>query len=558
MKKLLYILGAIVVLLLLVVAILPFVIDVNRFRPDIERLMSEALNRKVTIGNIRLSLLSGGVGVDDLSISDDPAFSKNPFLSAKAVTIGVEMQPLIFSRTLHVTGLTIDQPEVTLLRNATGVWNFSTLGASPAGQKPAPATAPSQRGGSSDMTQGLAIQKFEIKNGAVNVGYAGANARLRKYDQLNLTASNLSYSSQFPFEMSLATPAGGQVSLKGQAGPINQTDTQKTPLNTSLQVKHLDLGATGFVDPASGIAGIIDFSGTLQSDGGKVTTKGTATATKLQLVPGSSPAGQPVQLAYETVYQIAGQSGTLQTGDVIVGKAVAHLTGTYKTEGETTSLNMKLKASNMPATDLTSVLPALGVTLPPGATLKDGSLNANLTIAGPVNRLTMVGPISLNNGKLAGFDLGSKMKGLATFAGISNTADTVIQTLASDLTMGTDGIRADNFNLVVPSIGSMTGNGTISPKQELNFKMAAKLGNASSPMGALTSIVGGGQKGAGIPFRIQGTTSSPVFVPDLAGLAGNLGGNLGNSAASGGKAALPTGKDLGEALGGLFGRKKSQ
>ena len=108
MKKLLYILGAIVVLLLLVIAILPFVIDVNRFRPDIERLMSEALNRKVTIGNIRLSLLSGGVGVDDLSISDDPAFSKNPFLSAKAVTIGVEMQPLIFSRTLHVTGLTID------------------------------------------------------------------------------------------------------------------------------------------------------------------------------------------------------------------------------------------------------------------------------------------------------------------------------------------------------------------------------------------------------------------------------------------------------------------
>jgi AsmA protein len=239
-----------------------------------------------------------------------------------------------------------------------------------------------------------------------------------------------------------------------------------------------------------------------------------------------------------------------------VGKALAQLTGTYKTAGETTSVQMKLRGNNMPATDVSSLLPALGVILPPGAALKEGTLNADLTISGPVDRLVTSGPVSLTNAKLTGFDLGSKMKVLSKFAGIPSGADTVIQTLASDLRVATDGIRADNFNLVVPSIGSLSGDGTISPKQELNFKMSAKLGNAASPLGALTSLAGlagGGQKsGAGIPFRIQGTTSNPVFVPDLAGIAGGIAGQ----AASGGKVVVPGGKDLGEALGGLFGRKK--
>ena len=139
MKKIVYIVGGIIVLLLAAIVILPFVIDVNRFRPDIERLMGEALNRKVSIGNIQLSILSGGVAVADLTIADDPAFSRDAFLTAKSVTVGVEMWPLIMSRVLNVTGLTIDEPQATLLRNGAGTWNFSTIGASPSGARPAPA-----------------------------------------------------------------------------------------------------------------------------------------------------------------------------------------------------------------------------------------------------------------------------------------------------------------------------------------------------------------------------------------------------------------------------------
>jgi uncharacterized protein involved in outer membrane biogenesis len=52
-RKVIYIVGGIVIVLLLVAVILPFVIDANRFRPEIESSLNSALNRKVDIGNIR-------------------------------------------------------------------------------------------------------------------------------------------------------------------------------------------------------------------------------------------------------------------------------------------------------------------------------------------------------------------------------------------------------------------------------------------------------------------------------------------------------------------------
>jgi AsmA protein len=551
-KKLIYIAGGIVVLLLLVVLILPFMIDGNQYRPTIESMMTDALHRKVDIGNIRLSILSGGVSVDNLAIADDPAFGSEPFLKTKEVTVGVELIPLIFSRTLHVTGLTIVQPEVTLLRSNSGTWNFSSLGAG--------GSSPSSTG--SSAATGLSIQKFTIRNGTLAVGNVGASSKMHRYDQVNLESSDLSYTTEFPFSLTAKTAGNGSVTLKGKAGPLNETNLAATPVDASLDVKNLDLAGTGFVEPSSGIAGLVDFSGTLNSDGKQMTSKGTATATKLQLVPGAMPAGQPVKVDYETEYQLTPQTGTLKQGDVSVGKALAQLTGTYVTMGDTTSLQLKLTGNNMPATDIVTLLPALNVSLPKGASLKEGTINLNMTISGPVNRLVTAGPVSVSNAKLTGFDLASQMKGLASFAGIPNSSDTVIQTLSSTLRVANEGMRADNFNLVVPAIGSMTGNGTINSNQALDFKMVAKLGNAASPLGAISSLAsfgsGQGSKG-GIPFHIGGTTSDPKFMPDLAGLAGGLAGGAGSGlagdAASAGKALAPAGGDLGKTLGGLFGKK---
>jgi len=119
--------GIVVAILIVIVLVLPFLINVNTFRPRIESELTNALGRKVAVGNLSLSLWSGSLAADDIAIADDPGFSTSPFIKAKSLDVGVEIIPLILSKTLHVTDLTLSQPQVALLRDRSGKWNFYTL-----------------------------------------------------------------------------------------------------------------------------------------------------------------------------------------------------------------------------------------------------------------------------------------------------------------------------------------------------------------------------------------------------------------------------------------------
>src|SRR5215470_3470112 len=117
MKKIGIIVGAIVALLIVIVLLVPLFINVDSFRPGVEQKLSASLGRTVKIGNISASLLSGGAKADNITISDDPAFSRKPFLQASSLEIGLELMPLIFSRQFKLQSLTIDKPEITLIKN---------------------------------------------------------------------------------------------------------------------------------------------------------------------------------------------------------------------------------------------------------------------------------------------------------------------------------------------------------------------------------------------------------------------------------------------------------
>ena len=132
MGRTLKIVAIVVGVLIVIVLVAPFLIPVNQFRSTIEAKASAALGRKVEVGNLSLSLFSGGLGADNLSIADDPKYSNSPFLTAKSVKVGVEIMPLILSKTLNVNEIVIDSPQVALIRDAAGEWNYSSLGASAA------------------------------------------------------------------------------------------------------------------------------------------------------------------------------------------------------------------------------------------------------------------------------------------------------------------------------------------------------------------------------------------------------------------------------------------
>jgi AsmA protein len=137
--------------------------------------------------------------------------------------------------------------------------------------------------------------------------------------------------------------------------------------------------------------------------------------------------------------------------------------------------------------------------------------------------------------------------------------------------MAPDGLKAENFVAVLPTVGNLTGAGTVDSKNALDFKMVATLtsalGEVATPVsdvsGILGKAMGGGggcKSGTAVPFQIQGTTTEPKFIPDVGGLAAGLfksqlgcAGSLGTGA---GKDAAIAPEDAVKALGGLFKKKK--
>jgi AsmA protein len=349
--------------------------------------------------------------------------------------------------------------------------------------------------------------------------------KVRTYQNVDLESSDLSYATQFPFKLTADTPGGGKVKLEGKAGPVNATDASQTPVNATIGVEGLDLQATGFIEPSSGVGGSVDFNGDLVSNGQQMTSKGTAKASKLELAPNSSPATVPINLDYATTYDLKSRSGTLTEGEVHIGKAVANLGGTFDASGDSITVQMKMEGKSMPVPDLEGVLPAIGVNLPSGASLKSGTLDATLAITGPLDKLTITGPVDLSNAKLAGFDLKGKLGALASFAGLGGgeSSNTEIQTLSATLRVDAQGTHFQNLNLVVPSFGAMTGNGNVSTKKQLDCHLVAKLptGSMAGALGSAISQLAGGAASGGIPFKVTGTTSSPRFEPDFGGRSGN-------------------------------------
>ena len=509
MKRLFIIAGIIVGVLVLGLVLAPLFINVDSFRPDLEQRASAALNRKVTIGKLEASIFSGGASAENISIADDPAFNKGPFLQASSLKVGLRLFPLIFSRQLSITSITVDKPEIVLLRNAAGKWNYSSFGAS-SPQNSAPST-----GGSAPE---FSVDTFEITNGKVSVGQGGARGagKERNYQNVHLTAHNISLTSAMPFSLTAATPGGGSLKLDGTAGPLDREDSARTPLDAQVTLEHLDMGTTGFVDPSSGLAGKLDFDGKIHSDGRKMHAEGKAKGDSLVLVKGGTPAKTPVTLDYKGDYALESNTGDV-TADVHVGKSTATASGTVDAHGQDAIAHLKLHGKDMAMTDIATLFPALGVVLPSGASIQGGIANVDMTAEGPFDRLVITGPLTISNTHLTGYNLAGKLGALAALTGLKPSDDTLIQTASSGVRVAPEGIRADNILIDVPSIGSLTGNGTINSSNIMDFPMVMKLsGSAGNMLGGVGTLMSGG-KGDGIPFVVQGKTSNPEFRPSFGG-----------------------------------------
>jgi len=100
-----------------------------------------------------------------------------------------------------------------------------------------------------------------------------------------------------------------------------------------------------------------------------------------------------------------------------------------------------------------------------------------------------------------------------------------------------DGAAAREITLVVPSIGNLNGEGTVSPANQLDFRLRANVHT-----GGLLAVV----DNTPIPITVQGTCADPIFRPDVKAVVAEKVKSLEGDAA----------KAAGGLIRGLLGGKK--
>jgi AsmA protein len=522
MKRWAKVLFAIVGLVVVWVASIPLFVNANTFRPAIEKQLTTTLGRSVKLGDLGVSLFSGGLVAKDLSIADDPGFSAAPFLTAKELRVGVSLRLLIFSHQVSLRSFQIKSPQIAVIRAANGMWNFSSIGRRAASMDVAAGISK----GSEPEFSNLSVGLITIEGGRAVITSSPAHGQPIVYEHVNLTARGFSFASQFPFELSASLRAGGAISATGHAGPVNRADAATTPVDAQISVKRFDPIAAGFLARNAGLSLLADIDMHVVSDGEILTTNATARIRNLKFNKGATV--KPIDLAYSGTHRLREDSGHIEDVTAKIGYAAIHADGTYQLVGlneEGPLLNLKISGQNLPIDELQPLMTAAAIRLPNGSMLTGGRLAMNVAIIGSAKSLVITGAIELDKTNLVGFDISSHIHGIAASSGLKTGDTTDFEKLRVNVRITNDGVVADQIDAVIPAMGELSGSGTVSPTDQLDFDLIVKVASAKGigkiGVGLLTKLnTSGGTAGnaSGVPMRVTGTTDDPYITADIRGI----------------------------------------
>ncbi len=224
-KWMVVILGGMVALFVAAVLILPAVINVQRFRPQIEQRLSEMAGAPVALkGDLELSLFPWvGVKVGDLKVGNPPGFGAPEMLSVASFEVRVKLLPLL-SRDVQVKRLILNRPHLVLERSRDGRANWETLGKrdpqAPGRERPATADEP----GRGLPIMALAVAELALKDGSVLWLDQKAGVR-REVSGISLRMEDVTLERPIQFTFS-ADLEGRPLVLKGRVGPLGKDPGQ--------------------------------------------------------------------------------------------------------------------------------------------------------------------------------------------------------------------------------------------------------------------------------------------------------------------------------------------
>jgi AsmA-like C-terminal region/AsmA family len=214
------------VLLLGVFLALPFLIDLNQYQDRYKPLIEEALNRKIQLQDIRLTIWPRlGARVGAVTILDDPAFNAGPFASLTSLDVGVKLLPLL-SRRVEVEEISLRDPVITVITNKDGVMNVSTIGARTASPSTAETgTVPSPVGDPLKILALFAVDRVSIEGGTLiyrDLSTAPATEHQAQDFELLLKSVRLGQTPSIHLKATVL-PYNLPVTMDGVFGPLVET-----------------------------------------------------------------------------------------------------------------------------------------------------------------------------------------------------------------------------------------------------------------------------------------------------------------------------------------------
>ena len=228
------VLGGIVIVLIVAAIALPYFLPLDKIKDMAAQKASETIHRQVKIGKVSFNIFKG-IELNNLSVSNRPGFSPEPFLSAGKIELKYDLWKLLRG-TVAIDKVVLVKPEILVEMRADGTSNYSDLVGA---KKPAAPKKPEAKPAKKKEAISIMVSKFAIQNGKLTINQAGKVSQLK---DLNVNVSGISLVTKKPISLYVSVLGV----YEGKPVPISVSGNISLDLNKSFaKVSGLDITTAG-------------------------------------------------------------------------------------------------------------------------------------------------------------------------------------------------------------------------------------------------------------------------------------------------------------------------
>ncbi len=283
LKWVLIVAGALALLLVVVLAALPWFLNTPAFQTYVSQAAAHALGRPIKFASLSIAPFPlPTVKLRGLEVADDPAFGPGPFLTVGEGRIGIRLKPLLSGR-VELADLTLEQPNITLVEDGRGRWNWASLGVA------GPSARGAARGGArpgSSAAGAVLLSRITVVDGRMQyrrLGVTGSDVQLEK---INLNVTQAAPGTALQLEgNAVAQPGSVKLTVRDASlTPTAARSLAEMALRGTVDVETSDVAPLGNAfGAASAVAGPMKGRFEVSGTPARIVATGTAGFTRLTL-----------------------------------------------------------------------------------------------------------------------------------------------------------------------------------------------------------------------------------------------------------------------------------